>query len=186
MGSLSKDRKTYLGILRERNRSLYVIVLTFMVVTMLVTVSRNEMTPIFVWSMYAGRSPVTDTFATFELQYNDHKVFHAPHTWKDHKRMMFFYSADQYAILHDNGMKDPDEEKVRRIAGKAHIPPPPLHKLFPTRHDMDNYPAWLKRYMQANLGEKIDSLKVYRNWMSYDKDGRVLLRRRELLCEDTR
>jgi hypothetical protein len=174
-------KDTYLGILRRRNKPMFRAVAVFMSVTLLINATRNEITPFFVWAMYAGKSAEVDTFPVFVLQYNDGKVFHAPHTWKDHKRMMFFYTIDHYTLLRDNDYTDPDMQKAGSIMGKAGMSGMPLGELYTDRAAMQQYPAWLMRYMQANLGEHIDSISVYRKWMRYGKDGRVTTARSELL-----
>ncbi len=177
-----QEGKTYLGILKGRSKRLYYAVVVFAVLTLLVNASRNEITPFFVWSMYASPARVTDTFPVYVLEYNDGKTFLAPHTWKDHKRMMFFYTIDQYCVLKDNGNKDPDEEHASHILARLHINNPTfLPSLYPSATDMQAYPAWLKRYMQANMGEHIDSIKVYRKWVQFGNDGKVNVHRNELL-----
>jgi hypothetical protein len=123
--------------------------------------------------MYSAKSPETDTSIIYTLEYNDSKIFLAPHTWKDHQRMMFFYTIDYYAYLIDNGNVERNIQRTVGVLNKLHVPQSVITRLPDAASAVANYPAWLKRYMQSNMRQPLDSIKVYRRWLKYNNDGSV-------------
>lgn len=171
---------TYLHLLRQKNRKLFYAACAFILLTLLINATKNEITPFYVWSMYSAPAPQSDTFPVFTLQYNNGQVFNEPHTWRDHTRMMFFYPIDYYTNMMDHA-GEPDALKMKKGFEKIHLDPASLSKIYNTPEQIKAYPYWLKQYMQANTGIKMDSISVYRKWVRYSESGRVYPVKSELL-----
>lgn len=164
-------KNSYLQQVKNRNKPLYIVICVFIVLTLFTNFTRNEITPFFTWSMYSVPMAQADTFPIYTLEYNNGQIYKAPHTWKDHNRMMFFYTIDHYKSIVDNGGKEQDEVKMAHTFEKVHADTTVLSKLYTTPSQLDEYPKWLKRYMQANTGIKMDSIKVYRKWIQFNSEG---------------
>lgn len=139
------------------------------------------MAPFYLWAMYSRNVPRTDSFDIYVLKYNNGQVYNAPHTWKDHKRMMFFYTITHYITTQENGGIEHDYVKMREFANKIGLYSLPLEKIYIGQRELNAYPAWLQRYMQSNIQTRIDSIEVYRNWVKFKQDGRVYLKGEELI-----
>lgn len=164
-------RNTYLYLLWLKNKKLFYAVSTIIILTLFTNLTRNEITPFYVWSMYSAKSPQTDTFAIYTMKYNG-KEYSAPHTWKDHKRMMFFYPIEYYTSIIDN-KGEADAGKMVNGFQKIHLDPAFTNRIYNTPAQLNGYPIWLKRYLEANEGIKVDSLQVSRQWLMYDNDSKV-------------
>jgi hypothetical protein len=176
-------KDSYLHIVWQKNIRLFYVIVVCIVLTIITNLSKNEITPFFTWSMYSAATPYTDTFEVYTLEYNNGQVYNEPHTWKDYKRMMFYYTIDQYEGIRDNGGVEADKIKAEKIMSRLHITAFPVDRLYNSAADIANYPGWLRRYMQANTGIKMDSIKVYRKQVRFDNKGHVYPVKSELVLK---
>ncbi len=173
-------KNTYLYLLWQKNRKLFYPVSICIGLTLLISMTKNEITPFYVWSMYSAKTLETDTFPIYALEYNKGTEFNEPHTWKDHKRMMFFYTIDYYTGIKDNQV-EADAVKMSNGFKKIHLDPASLNHIYNSPQQIREYPFWLKQYMQSNMGIKMDSISVYRKWLKYSDSGKVYPVKSELL-----
>lgn len=166
----------YVKKLYHHSKSLCVALCLFVLLTLLANIVSNECTPLFVWSMYSRPAAEAEEFSFYELQYNKDQVYYAPHTWKDHKRMMFFYTAEYLDIMLQNNNCDPNSKKATYILKL------PTQHLYVNSADVANYAHWLQTYMEDNISQHIDSLKVYKKTLRYSPSGAPILVKSQLLC----
>lgn len=163
---------TYLSVLKQKNKGLFYIILFYIIVSLTFAL-RNEMTFFFRWSMYSKPHEPREVFPVAVLEYNNGKVFNDPFTWHDHKKMMFYYTILHYKETVDNNGRELNQDRAEQIAAHLLLPALPYSKLYTTPSELAAYPAWLMRYMQANMCQKIDSINVYWLLLQYKSSGRV-------------
>lgn len=167
-----KKRQTYLQEVRVQSKMLYVILLVVMAMHLILNIANNQITPVYVWSMYGAREPQRNTFETYVLKYNN-DTFNLP-LWRDHQKMFFTYTIPRYDEYIHNHYEDPFEVKSRKHLLPLHLSDTFFHRIYNTNNEIKEYPLWLKNYLQGNLGIKIDSIAVDKYWLHYDKTGHVI------------
>lgn len=164
----------YLSVLRKENKRLFVFILLFLAVSLITTVSRTEVTPFYTWAMYSETTRGSDTVIIYSLEYNKGDKYNIPQIWNHHRRIMFNYSIAFYDYCLQHNHADPASVNFRKLLLKANIRDDTLlYRLYSGPAALDQYPAWLKRYISANLGMPVDGIRVYKIWTRILPGGRV-------------
>lgn len=164
---------TYLGKLWRQKRRLFWLMI-FMIAGHLSPIYLNFqfLTPFYLWSMYTMPMPAVDTFQAFTIRYNEGGIIARPHTYRDLGKMMWMYTLPKYNAYLKTGDTLPCNTRSSNLltgllGGLPHSQP-----IHVTNANLQDYPAWLKRYLEQEKGVSIYKLEVLDIKLVYGKDGR--------------
>ena len=136
------------------------------------TIVHFEVTPLYDWKMYAFPVQPHPEYDAYVLHYNG-KVYNKPHTFQDYQRMMINYTLPHYAVMKQTGDTLPFYTRTSYIFLAAFKWNPRDNRLHTTPQDLQQYPLWLKRYVQQQVGEPVHDLSVARISLRYDAENHV-------------
>ncbi len=118
--------------------------------------------------MYSNSVTQPKIFSITEI-YCDNTLLQQPHTFNDFSRLMITYTAREYLKLKDSSTVIPVYDRVNKTLTKFGLNGDyAAEQLTIKNSDVKAYPAWLKKYIKANLVHNFDSLKLYNITVSYD------------------
>ncbi len=173
---------SYLKRLKSHSKLLYCVIVVFIVITLVVNLSLNQITPFYIWSMYGRKEEVKDSYPVYVLKI-DGEIFNLP-KWQDYKRMFFNYSIVHYMDCVENDNSDPFMIKARSYLSFLPLDDLFFYKIYVHKDELKEYPKWLKRYMEANIGKNIDHLEVERVWIGYNQMNRIEVIKKEQIFEE--
>lgn len=152
-------KRTYLYRL-YKHPGTFLFLIGFVGLNLFFNFRKVECPPFYFWDLYSLPYQRADTFTNYILRYNHGKLLNK-HTLLNHQSgIMFTYTIEKYAAFRKHGLQQspfgtwPCHPETERRALRA-------------------YPAWLKAYTAAVVGEEIHSTEVYEMKVSYRPDGRI-------------
>jgi len=173
-------KNTYLARLKRQNRKLYRFVVAFVIGSVLLIQTRYtpfmffDLTPVYTWGMFStALNPAEHQHYTFYTLKYDGQTFNLP-TYNDHKKIFFTYTILHYDRIAGNGYTDPANQNYAALARKLHLPDRYAERMGNTADAVQQYPAWLKRYMSQNLGQAISTIEVTKYWTRFDEQAQLI------------
>lgn len=173
--------QTYLGALLRRDKKLFAVACLFIAGALVPQAVHFEITPFYDWKMYAFPVQPHREYDAYVLYY-DGKVFNMPHTWQDYRRMMITYTLPHYAVMKQTGDTLPFYTHTSYAFLAAFRWNRRDNRLHTTPADLDQYPAWLGRYLAQQTGGPIGHFYVQRFGLRYDRHNRILAVPGEIVC----
>ena len=161
-------KQSFIFELYKKAKLLFYGTIIYLVVCVITILQSFQITPFYNWSMYSKSSTQPKTFGITEI-YCDDVLLSQPHTFNDFSRLMINYTTREYLKLKDSSTVIPTYQRVSKTLTKFGLNGDHAAKqLTIKKTDIAAYPAWLKKYVKANLVQNFDSLKLYYVTVSYD------------------
>lgn len=139
---------------------------------MLPLVLRFEVSPFFDWSMYSGLQQIPKRYSVAVLSYNNHEVYNPSHTWNDHQQMMITYTLGNFIKYQSMGDTLPYVSRTATVFTTLFG----RNKEAKINNDgsvLADYPNWLKKYLQQQVGVGINTITLTNYYVGYTADHRV-------------
>lgn len=175
----------YLHSLKQSRPWIFLVVVIFISIQFLVTLSRMETTPFFIFGMFSDRFHPAPYYEAISFKINEqefnymqfsdiHKEFVLSPTW-------------QYYNLVKNNHGNPAAIKIQNnlpsFLNKNKFPANVFFKYSNNEKDMIKFSGWLKKYLSSMTEERIDHLEVFINKYKYKNDELILVSRNRILNE---
>jgi hypothetical protein len=166
---------TYLGKLYIADRLLFLIVFTFFFCSVLANIIKLEVTPFFVWDLYAWKFKPVSEYTLSEVHYNDSGLVSIPHTWNEPRKMMLFDPLNFYMGVHVTKTRtDWERDYLENSWGPKHARfKPILPYLYNQPAQFDAFPAWYKDYLSRQVSDTIRSIYILLKKVRYTATGSV-------------
>lgn len=174
---------TYLGILWKEHKKLFVLACLFIFGAFLPFITGFEITPFYAWRMYAWPMTARVQYDTYVLHYNG-KEYNRPHTFDDYNRMMIMYTMPHYDAIRQSGDTLPFNTKTSYLLLAAFQWNKGDNRLHMTNADLEQYPAWLKRYTARQVNEPVTHIEVSRVSLVYKPDHHVQPVKKEIIVAE--
>jgi hypothetical protein len=165
---------------KSRSKSIYWILIIFILISLITNLSKIEITPFYVWRMYSEKEPRNDKNHFYQLSYNN-KIFNQSEAWNNGRKMMFSYTIHHYESCKENNGYDNIQIKAQSILQRLNINDVKLFSPFYIKYNLKEYPQWLLRYIQQIIKEKINHMEVNKMTIRYDKNGNQVLINKKLI-----
>ena len=161
----------------KESKLLFFVVISFALVSIATNfVLRGELTPFYKWDLYANAIPYQDRYSFLEVRYNDNKLLYFPNTWREPEKLFFTNTLDLFIAIKKNTDKDPLDNYYKN----TWLPKHPFFKgrfagfeIFNSITEINQFPAWYKRYLSQHTNETVDSIKVFDKKVRYENNGMV-------------
>lgn len=168
--------KNYFVRLFRTNKFLFVAVTVFCLLNLLANfIFKAEHTPVYLWSLYANKIPPRDVYTFLEIKYNDGKTLTFPHTFMEPEKLFFTNTLDEFIYMKKNRGNDPLKSYIDNW--NSYHPffkkSMPGLKFYPDTQELENYPEWLKRYLEQYAREPVDKIDVYEVNVRYESNGHL-------------
>lgn len=172
---------TYLKLLKNKNKTLFLLVITFMGLNLITNLLNREFFPFFVYKMYSYPIPKTEHYEFYQLNYNNNSLLNNNNIWDHHKRLLFQHTIQHYDYCINNNGYDDTQLKLMHFLNKLNIVPKE-YKGYPYRqYNTKDYPRWLLEYSQQMTTENIDSISVIKFTADYKKNKIEIINKKQLL-----
>jgi hypothetical protein len=166
---------TYWGRLFYRDKPLFFVISLFFALSLFFNLIRLNITPFFLFDMYAVKMPSQPDYSLYELRYGNGRRVDIPHTWEQSRKLMLFEPLSRYASMAiGGGGKDPFGEYLKNDWGVRH---PRFRSMIPYLYDssaqFNAFPAWFKRYLSPQLDGPVGHIYVLKKTVGFDANGWV-------------
>jgi len=178
---------TYFNRLYKTNKTLFVIVLLFALVSFVANfIVKAELTPFIKWDMYAEPVPEQKTYIITEVRYNDNKLLNIRPTWMQPEKTIFINTLDLYLAIKKNNNEDPLKKYYAEVWKPKHLffnEYLPAANIYNGPKEIERFPHWYTAYLSQYTKEKIYSINVYEKQVVFDEAGNVKELSSTLICK---
>lgn len=166
---------TYLGKLYFTDKILFSIVFIFFSGNVLVNIIKLEVTPFFVWDLYAHKIPPVADYTLSEVRYNDSELVSFPHTWEEPGKMMLADPLNFYVHVHvKKDIRDWERDYLENSWGPKHSR---FRSILPCLYNntaqFEAFPSWYKHYLSTQTGGPVRSIYILLKKVRYTETGSV-------------
>jgi hypothetical protein len=165
--------QTFFGKLFRLNKYLFVIVAAFFALSVFANLIRLEISPFFVWNLYAEKYFPKKEYTIYEVRHNG-KLLNFAHTWLEARQIILSDPLANYLSVTIDHHPDYWSEYLENHWAAKHpgfklVIAPLINK--PTEYR--NFPGWYKKYIGSIKNEDIREIYVARKKLVFAKDGNV-------------
>jgi hypothetical protein len=162
---------SWLGRVYKTDKVLFAILGSFALLTIGFNLTRLQTTPFFLWNMYSGPLPATDTNVYYQIWYNKDHLINLRHTFNEPEKTYLYIPLNEYVAARSNGGVDPSRSYLVDWAGRHRRFSGLTAGLCNTPADLDQFPTWLGNYISGVTGETVRSVCVLRKKVRFDGTG---------------
>jgi hypothetical protein len=159
--------------LYQYNKWLCFGIAAFCVLSLAANLTKNEITPAFIWGMYSEKeAPVTE-YRVLKVMINDSIPFDYSSEYPDATRFYLLSPLTYYWSIAENGGVDPEKSRYRQKLGKY------FGVLNPVKRDFFNdslncaaFMNWYGNYLEAITHIAVNKLEVNILNLAYHGEGR--------------
>jgi hypothetical protein len=175
MSIKTKIETSYWGKLFYRDKFLFFLISGFFALSLFFNLIRLNITPFFLFDMYAVKIPSQPRYSFYEIRYGKDRHFDLPHTWEQPGKLMLYEPLSEYVSMDlEKGGKDPFGEYLKNDWGLRH---PRFLALIPYLYDssaqFDAFPGWFKRWLSPQLDGPVGTIYILKKTVSFDANGWV-------------
>jgi len=165
--------KFFLYKVYRYNKKLFFFFLIFAGLTLFCNFAGFEITPFYVWGMYSQKEAPVKEYPIFRITANgkiiDYSAGYFPAT-----RFFLLSPLSYYASIknEDDPIKFFLKEKLK---GKYENVEPYANRVLNSQKEIEEFPGWLKRYVEQSTGEKVKDLKVELLFVSYENNNSITI-----------
>ncbi|HVX27960.1 MAG TPA: hypothetical protein VHB70_16540 [Parafilimonas sp.] len=163
-----KLKELYFFRLYQHNRKLFYGILCFTLFTIICNLRGFEITPFFVWGMYSGKEPDSNTYEVQQVIINDSLKVDITNGYTPSTRFLLESPLWYYMSIRDNNDIDPTLSFLQKKL-KSHYP-----LVKPYEHDLSNdssringFIPWYKKYLEEVTKTKINQLQIINTKVHY-------------------
>jgi hypothetical protein len=163
---------SWLGRVYRVDKMLFTFLLLFFMLSTVSNLIKLQTTPFFIWSMYSMKIPETDMYTYYRINYNNGNVINLRHTWNEPQKTYLYTPLQAYLwdMAHDS--VDPFRTYLESHWLKKHARFAGLTTgLYVTAAELDQYPAWLVRYMSSVTGSSVHKVWVLKKQVQFTDTG---------------
>jgi hypothetical protein len=166
---------TWLGKVYLADKLLFGFVFLFFWLSLFSNLIRLQTSPFFIWSMYSMEIHQKEYYHFCEIRYNDNQLVNLRHSWNEPEKTFLTVPLDDYLSIRARDSQDPFEVYLRSHWLKKHpgftnlIAP-----LYMTTTQLDQFPAWYKRWLTRLAGEPVSNIYVIDKKLQFKKDGGLI------------
>jgi hypothetical protein len=166
--------RSYFGKLFRKDRFLFALAFSFILLSLLANFIKLETSPFFVWNMYSERYYPRQDYEIIEVRYNDNQVLNIKHTWQSPQQLFLTEPLNNYLSFIKNGGSDPARNYLENHWAVKH----PAFKemvthLYNSPADYRAFPAWYKNYLSAIEKDSVRNIFVLNKKLQFAEDGRI-------------
>src|SRR5450432_457059 len=94
---------SYWGKLFHRDKPLFFVIFLFFALSLFFNLIRLNITPFFLFDMYAVKMPSQPDYSFYELHYGDGRRVDIRHTWEQPGKLMLFEPLSRYVSMRIEG-----------------------------------------------------------------------------------
>ncbi len=173
INAMKKIQGLYLIRLFRQNKILFVFVMLFIIFQVTFNNKRIHTFPWYVWDMYSRTETLPDTLTQTEVFIDGRRldVTQIP-IWQE---ATILHTYKMYNWQRVNGFNDPMNDVVK---SRTNIFPKEIYsfvayKINNRKEESEQYPIWLKSYLEKILHKKINSVELRDVQYQY-KDGKFI------------
>ena len=164
--------KTYFYRLYQYSKTLFTFVLGFSLLTIFFNLMGDEVMPFFVWGMFSEVKTLQETYDVYEIKI-DGKHYDYTNLLTDPNRFYITGPLNMYRSMKEKG-EAPTRVFFKEKMGNYYTSIAPiLEPITNELHQLKDFPAWLKRYLEQSTQKTIRQLEVNILQVRYLKDGNV-------------
>lgn len=173
---------TWLGRLFRLDKPLFLLTFLFFLFSILANlVIKLETSPFFIWNMYSLKELPKDDYTLYEIRYDDSLELRFTHTWNEPAKTMLNMPLRTYFGILANHSISPEETYLRSHWLVKHpLFANAIRGLYITPRELNEFPDWLRRYVERQIGRPVRNVCVISKKLQFDKDGDL-----HLLASDT-
>jgi hypothetical protein len=168
---LSILSQTYFGKLFRLNKTLFVWVTAFFTFSVFANLIRLEISPFFVWNLYAEDYLPRKEYIVNEVRY-DGKLLNFRHTWLEARQIVLSEPLANYLSVSVDQHPDFWSDYLEHHWSMMHPGfRSAISSLLNTPSQYDAFPAWYKKYLSHIKNEEITNISVTRKVLVFEKNG---------------
>ena len=167
--------RSYWGKLYYGDKFLFFVIFLFFLLTLFLNLIKLNITPFFLFDMYAVKMPSQPDYSIYEVRYGDDRRLDIRHTWEQPRKLILFEPLSQYMSMRiDAGGHDPFGEYLKNDWGPRH---PRFRSLIPYLYDssaqFDKFPGWFRRYLSPQVNGPVGRICILKKTVAFDANGWV-------------
>jgi len=163
---------SWLGRVYRADKTLFTLLLLFFILSTVSNLIKLQTTPFFIWSMYSTKLPQTDVYTYYRINYNDGNVINLRHTWNEPEKTLLYAPLNVYLWDMAHGAVDPFRTYLESHWLKKHARFAGLTTgLYVTPAELDQYPAWLVKYLSSVTGAPVNKVCVLKKKVRFGENG---------------
>lgn len=175
-------RKLFLYKLYCYNKKLFLFFTGFAVLTLLCNLAGFEITPFYVWGMYSQKEVTPKDYPVFVITVNDKPVDYST-GYLPANRFFLLSPLSYYANAKSAG--DPTAIFLgEKLKDKFSLVQPFARRVFNSKKELSEFPAWFRRYLQQTTGNHVKALKVDVIRVKYDHENSITINSVDKLIDE--
>ena len=163
---------SWLGRVYRADKILFTFLLLFFILSTVSNLIKLQTTPFFIWSMYSTTLPQTDVYTYYRIDYNNGNVINLRHTWNEPEKTFLYSPLNVYLWDMAHGAVDPFRTYLESHWLKKHARFAGLTAgLYVTPAELDQYPAWLVKYLSSVTGAPVNKVSVLKKTVRFGENG---------------
>lgn len=150
-----------------KERRLFILLMVFLTALILTNLSRNQISPFYVWSMYASVNHPQESYNFPVIIYNEETLATEPF-YRDFHKMHYQYPLYNYLSYENYGNKDWHAEKAHHWLPKN---TELTKKIYPTKEDWNNFFDSYQHLLQLKTNSILYQLQIKNVSVIYDVQG---------------
>lgn len=158
---------SFLKSVFHKERGLFLLLMAFFTVLILTNLSRNQISPFYVWSMYATVNQPQESYAFPVIIYNDKTLATEPF-YRDFYKMHYQYPLYNYLSYKKIGNKDWHAEKATHwLPNSTEL----IKKIYPSEEDWNTFFDTYQHLLQLKTNAILYQLQIKDVSVIYDAQG---------------
>lgn len=165
--------KFFLYKVYRYNKKLFFFFLIFAGLTLFCNFAGFEITPFYVWGMYSQKEVPVKEYPVFRITANG-KIIDYSADYFPANRFFLLSPLSYYASIKDGD----DRVKIflkKKLQNKYGQLEPYAKRVLNSKKEIEEFPNWLRRYVQQSTGEKVNDLKVELLFVSYENNNSITI-----------
>lgn len=158
---------SFIKTLYTHQRRLFIILISFLTILAITSITNIQFGPFYVWSMYAGPSKPQAHYNFPVITYNDKTLATEPF-YRDFHKMHYQYPLYNYQTYYHLDGKDWHAENVKsKLQGQEEL----VHKIYPSDNDWNNFFEGYSQLLQLKTKSILYQMQVKEVSVKYDEKG---------------
>lgn len=140
--------------------------LLYMISLLIISISINQISPFFIWSMYARPESPKSTYNFPIVIYNEQILANEPF-YRDFYKMHIQYPLYNFLSYQQAGNKDLHKEKALHVLGSNKV----IHNVYPHEMKWDSFFEQYQKMLFNKTGNILYSLEIKQVEVIFNKNG---------------